>query len=120
MGNAVTTNPVIIMMINMTVVFAVLFGLSLMIRLIHVIDPTRKKEVKAAKPAPAAPAVSAAPAATAPTAPAAEEGIPTEVVAVIAAAVTACGYSSSQIRTIRPLQRNNWKQAGRFDGVQRL
>ena len=116
MGNAVTTNPVIIMMINMTVVFVVLYGLSLMIRLIHVIDPTRKKEVKAAAPAPAAPAapVPAAPAA------AAEEGIPTEVVAVIAAAVTACGYSSSQIRTIRPLQRNNWKQAGRFDGVQRL
>ena len=87
-----------------------------MIRLIHVIDPTRKKEVKAAAPAPAAPAapVPAAPAA------AAEEGIPTEVVAVIAAAVTACGYSSSQIRTIRPLQRNGWKQAGRFDGVQRL
>ena len=104
------------MMINMTVVFVVLYGLSLMIRLIHVIDPTRKKEVKAAAPAPAAPAapVPAAPAA------AAEEGIPTEVVAVIAAAVTACGYSSSQIRTIRPLQRNNWKQAGRFDGVQRL
>ena len=85
MGNAVTTNPVIIMMINMTVVFVVLYGLSLMIRLIHVIDPTRKKEVKAAAPAPAAPAapVPAAPAA------AAEEGIPTEVVAVIAAAVTA-------------------------------
>ncbi len=104
------------MMINMTVVFVVLYGLSLMIRLIHVIDPTRKKEVKAAAPAPAAPAapVPAAPAA------AAEEGIPTEVVAVIAAAVTACGYSSSQIRTIRPLQRNGWKQAGRFDGVQRL
>ena len=104
------------MMINMTVVFVVLYGLSLMIRLIHVIDPTRKKEVKAAAPAPAAPAapVPAAPAA------AAEEGIPTEVVAVIAAAVTACGYGSSQIRTIRPLQRNNWKQAGRFDGVQRL
>ena len=116
MGNAVTTNPVIIMMINMTVVFVVLYGLSLMIRLIHVIDPTRKKEVKAAAPAPAAPAapVPAAPAA------AAEEGIPTEVVAVIDAAVTACGYSSSQIRTIRPLQRNGWKQAGRFDGVQRL
>ena len=116
MGNAVTTNPVIIMMINMTVVFVVLYGLSLMIRLIHVIDPTRKKEVNPAAPAPAAPAapVPAAPAA------AAEEGIPTEVVAVIAAAVTACGYSSSQIRTIRPLQRNGWKQAGRFDGVQRL
>ena len=116
MGHPVTTNPFIIMMINMTVVFVVLYGLSLMIRLIHVIDPTRKKEVKAAAPAPAAPAapVPAAPAA------AAEEGIPTEVVAVIAAAVTACGYSSSQIRTIRPLQRNGWKQAGRFDGVQRL
>ena len=43
MGYPVTTNPFIIMMINMTVVFAVLFGLSMMIRLIHLVDPTKKQ-----------------------------------------------------------------------------
>ncbi len=43
MGHPVTTNPFIIMMINMTVVFAVLFGLSMMIRLIHLVDPTKKQ-----------------------------------------------------------------------------
>ena len=43
MGHPVTTNPFIIMLINMTVVFAVLIGLSFMIRLIHVVDPTKKK-----------------------------------------------------------------------------
>ncbi len=44
MGHPVTTNPFIIMLINMTVVFAVLVGLSLMIRLIHIVDPTAKKK----------------------------------------------------------------------------
>lgn len=43
MGHPVTTNPFIIMLINMTIVFVVLFGLALMIRLIHVIDPTKEK-----------------------------------------------------------------------------
>ena len=43
MGHPVTTNPFIIMMINMTVVSAVLFGLSMMIRLIHLVDPTKKQ-----------------------------------------------------------------------------
>jgi hypothetical protein len=43
MGHPVTTNPFIIMLINMTVVFVVLYGLSLLIRLIHIIDPTKKK-----------------------------------------------------------------------------
>ena len=43
MGHPVTTNPFIIMLINMTVVFVVLYGLSWMIRLIHLIDPTKKK-----------------------------------------------------------------------------
>ena len=59
----VTTNPVIIMCINMTVVFAVLYGLSLMIRLIHLMDPTRKKEAPVPAAQKAAPAVAAAPAA---------------------------------------------------------
>ena len=43
MGQPVTTNPVIIMMINMTIVFAVLIGLQFLVQLIHVIDPTKKK-----------------------------------------------------------------------------
>ena len=43
MGHPVTTNPFIIMLINMTIVFAVLIGLSFMIRLIHLVDPTKEK-----------------------------------------------------------------------------
>jgi hypothetical protein len=43
MGQPITTNPVLIAMINMTVVFTVLYGLSWMIRLITLIDPTKKK-----------------------------------------------------------------------------
>lgn len=39
---AVTTSPMMIMVINMTIVFAVLYGLSLVIKLIQYIDPTRK------------------------------------------------------------------------------
>jgi hypothetical protein len=42
-GQPVTTNPILIALINMTVVFAVLYGLSLVVRLIQVIDPTQKK-----------------------------------------------------------------------------
>jgi len=44
MGQPITTNPVLIALINMTVVFAVLYGLSLVIRLIQFIDPTQKKK----------------------------------------------------------------------------
>ena len=43
MGHPVTTNPLIIMLINMTIVLAVVIGLSLMIRLIHLVDPTKEK-----------------------------------------------------------------------------
>jgi glutaconyl-CoA decarboxylase len=110
----VTTNPVIIMCINMTVVFAVLYGLSLMIRLIHVLDPTKKKEV----PTPAAPkAVSAEPVVPAASALDAE-GISPEIVAVIAAAVAAYG-GSAEIRSIRPIPRPGWKSAARMESLQR-
>ncbi|WP_413781994.1 OadG family protein [Anaeroselena agilis] len=40
-GTPVTTSPVLIMIINMTVVFAVLYALSLVIKLIQKIDPTK-------------------------------------------------------------------------------
>ena len=69
MGHPVTTNPLIIMLINMSIVFVVLIGLSAMIRLIHLCDPTNKaKEVKKPAAAPKAAAPAAAPAAAAPVA----------------------------------------------------
>lgn len=46
-----------------------------------------------------------------------KNGVSEEVVAVIAAAVAAYGYSAAEIRTIRPLSRSVWKQAGRLDGI---
>lgn len=103
MSQPVTTNPWIIMLINMTVVFIVLISLSFLIRLIHAFDPTRKKEAPtpAASPAPA------------PVAAPEPEGLSAEVVAAITAAVTLCGFSGGAIRTIRPLARDGWKNSGR-------
>ena len=43
MSHPVTTNPLIIMLINMTVVFLVLMALGVVINLIHYIDPTKPK-----------------------------------------------------------------------------
>ena len=109
MHQPVTTNPLIIMLINMSIVFAVLVGLSIMIRLIHLVDPTKAKEEK---PAAAAPQSAAAPAA-APAASAVDFGVN---VAVIAAAVAA--YEGDvRIVTIRPIESAVWKNAGRVTGV---
>ncbi|WP_294157657.1 OadG family protein [uncultured Selenomonas sp.] len=110
MSEPVTTNPFIIMLINMTVVFAVLIALGLVINLIHYVDPTKPKEEKEApKAAPAAPAPAPAPVV--------EEGVPQEVVAVIAAALMSYGYGPQQIRAVRPIERNGWKRSGRTFGV---
>lgn len=113
MSHPVTTNPLIIMLINMTVVFLVLTVLGLVINLIHIIDPTKPKEVKQEETAPAEPV--AAPAASAPAAETAavEEGISPEVIAVIAAAIASYGYGMEQVRAIRPIARDGWKNSGR-------
>ncbi|ETJ45200.1 Oxaloacetate decarboxylase gamma chain, partial [human gut metagenome] len=61
-GQAVTTNPWLIMAINMTVVFVVLILLGVLMTIVHLIDPTKKKkEVPASAPvaAPAATPVAA-------------------------------------------------------------
>lgn len=42
-------NPVLIMVINMVIVFAVLYVLGILIRLIHFIDPTKNKSKKSLK-----------------------------------------------------------------------
>ncbi|MBE6099702.1 MAG: glutaconyl-CoA decarboxylase subunit delta [Anaerovibrio sp.] len=114
MGTQVS-NPIVIMLINMTIVFAVLFVLSLYIRLIHKIDPT-------AKPAPAAPKVEAPKAAApAPAAkPEVQKGIAGETVAAIAAALASVGIGFSQVKAIRVADRPGWTNAARNEGLTSL
>ena len=109
MHQPVTTNPLIIMLINMSIVFAVLIGLSIMIRLIHLVDPTKEKEEKPA----AAPAPTPAAQPAAAPAPTVDQNVN---IAVIAAAVAA--YEGDvRIVTIRPVESAVWKNAGRVSGV---
>ena len=50
----VTTNPWLIALINMTIVFGVLIALGVLMNLLQVIDPTKKKVAKpAVAPTPA-------------------------------------------------------------------
>ena len=117
MSQPVTTNPFIIMLINMTVVFLVLIALGVVINLIHYFDPTKPK----AEPAEEAPAPAPAPAPVVKAAPepVKEEGLTPEVVAVIAAAVASLGYGPGAVKAIRPVDRNGWKQSGRTMGMDR-
>ncbi|AOH48829.1 methylmalonyl-CoA decarboxylase [Selenomonas sp. oral taxon 920] len=112
MHQPVTDNPFVIMVINMVIVFAVLTAIWGLIELTHLLDPTKKKAEPPAS-APAAPA----PAPAAPVAPAVPTGLSTETVAVIAAAVTACGYSAEQIHAIRPAEQPAWRNFGRTQGM---
>jgi hypothetical protein len=82
-------------------------GLSAMIRLIHLCDPTAKaKEEKKPAAAPKA----AAPAAAAPAA--APKADNSAVIAVIAAAVAAYD-SEARIVTVRPIESTVWKNNAR-------
>ncbi|EHG21145.1 hypothetical protein HMPREF9334_01077 [Selenomonas infelix ATCC 43532] len=112
MHQPVTDNPFVIMIINMVIVFAVLTAIWGLIELTHRLDPTKKK----AEPPAAAPAAPA-PVAAAPAAPAVPAGLSMETVAVIAAAVTACGYSAEQIHAIRPAEQPAWRNFGRASGM---
>ena len=102
-----TTNPWLIMAINMTVVFGVLIALGLLMQLIHMVDPTKKKPVSAEASVAAAPAPVAAPVAA---------NNNDEVVAVIVAAISALGYSSNQIASVKPQVSAGWKLDGRLSG----
>lgn len=113
MDNALS-NPVVIMVINMTIVFAVLGVLDLFIRFIRVIDPTKKKKIVPMKEAEPRRKKQSAPAA----APAIAAGVSSETVAVIAAALAAYGVGFSQIRAIRPAERPNWLGAARISALQ--
>ena len=110
-GQAVTTNPWLIMAINMTVVFVVLILLGVLMTIVHLIDPTKKK-----KEVPASASV-AAPAATPVAAPSASAQNEDEVVAAIVGAIVAMGYSSEQIASIRPTATSaKWRLEGRLSG----
>ena len=104
-----TTNPWLIMAINMTVVFAVLILLGVLMEIIHMIDPTKKKKVESAAP------VAGAPVAAAPTTVATTND--EKVVAAIVGAVVAMGYLSEQIASIRPTATSaQWRLDGRLSG----
>ena len=93
----VTNNPFLIAIINMIVVFGVLIVLGVLMHVIEMIDPTKKKAApKAAAPVAAAPAAVAA-------APVVEDKSE-EIAAVIAAAVAACGGSENvtAVRILAP------------------
>lgn len=113
MHQPVTDNPFVIMVINMVIVFSVLIAIWGLIELVHMIDPTKKKAAPPAAPARPTPA----PAPAAPVAPAVPAGLPAETVAVIAAAVAACGYSAAQIHAIRPAEQPAWRNFGRTSGM---
>ena len=102
------------MVIKMVIVFAVLTAVWALIELTHIIDPTKKKAEPAAPPqpaaAPAAPVMAVAPAAE-------EEGISAETIAVIAAAVAACGCSPAQIKAVRPAEQPSWSRYARVRGM---
>ena len=107
----VTTNPWLIALINMTIVFGVLIALGVMMMLLQIIDPTKKKSSAPA----AAPAPKAAPAPVAAPAPAAKNN--DEIIAVIAAAVAASGCSSEQVASVRIVPSANWTVNARQEAI---
>lgn len=106
----VTTNPWLIALINMTIVFGVLIALGAMMSVLQIIDPTKKK---ANAPVAAAPAPKAAPAAAPAAASAASNN--DEIIAVIAAAVAALGCSAEDIAYVRRLPNTGWTNAARVE-----
>ena len=114
MHQPVTDNPFVIMVINMVIVFSVLIAIWGLIELVHRLDPTKKAAPPAAAPVAPVPAPAASPA---PAAPAVPAGLSAETVAVIAAAVAACGSGVEQIRAIRPAEQPAWRNFGRANGM---
>ena len=106
-----TTNPLLILIINMAVVFFVLFVLELLTRAIYYIDPTRKKG--AAAPATAEPVATVDAALSTST----ETCDDLAIVAVIAAAIIAMNGSVGHISVIRRIDGTQWTQMGRIDAL---
>ena len=116
----VTTNPLIIMTINMTVVFIVLVSLMYLIKLIHFIDPTKVPEKPEEASAEEEPLVAVKSESAPEPAPAVEEGINPEVIAAIAAAISAYGFAG-QVKAVRILNHEGtpWRASAKFNNLPR-
>ena len=117
----VTTNPLIIMLINMTVVFIVLVSLIYLIKLIHFVDPTKEKtKPEVADEEEPLVAVKSESTPALPSAPVVEEGISPEVIAVISAAVAAYGFAG-QVKAVQILNHEGtpWRASAKFNNLQR-
>jgi glutaconyl-CoA decarboxylase len=104
----VTNNPFLIAIINMIVVFGVLIVLGVLMHVIEMIDPTKKKA------APKAAAPVAAPAAAPVAAPVVEDKSE-EIAAVIAAAVAACGGSENVVAVRIAAPATSWAVGARAE-----
>ena len=104
----VTNNPFLIAIINMIVVFGVLIVLGVLMHLIEMVDPTKKKA------APKAAAPVAAPAAAPVAAPVVEDKSE-EIAAVIAAAVAACGGSENVVAVRIAAPATSWAVGARAE-----
>ncbi|MBR4382203.1 MAG: OadG family protein [Selenomonadaceae bacterium] len=120
----VTTNPLIIMVINMTVVFIVLVSLIYLIKLIHFIDPTKEPEKKpedgvAPGEPPLAVVKSSSPPQISEPAPV-DEGISPEVIAAISAAISAYGFSG-QVKAVHIVNHEGtpWRASAKFNNLKR-
>ena len=102
----VTTNPWLIAVINMTIVFGVLAALGVLMKIIQLIDPTAQK--KTVNP------VAASVAATAVVAAVQDDS---EIIAVIAAAVAATGCSLEQIACVRRIPEVGWTQNAHIEAI---
>ena len=120
MQHAVTTNPLIIMMINMTVVFIVLISLIYLIKLIHFIDPTKQPEQKSEVAPDEPPLVAVKSSAPPPEPEPVDEGINPEVIAAISAAISAYGFAG-QVKAVRIVNHEGtpWRASARFNTLSR-
>ena len=119
----VTTNPLIIMVINMTVVFIVLVSLIYLIKLIHFIDPTKEPDQKPEDGvAPGEPPLVAVKSSSPPSTVVepVDEGISPEIIAAISAAISAYGFSG-QVKAVRIVNHEGtpWRASARFNNLSR-
>ena len=118
----VTTNPLIIMVINMTVVFIVLVSLIYLIKLIHFIDPTKQPEQKPEDGvAPGEPPLAVVKSSSPPPEPEpVDEGIKPEVIAAISAAISAYGFSG-QVKAVHIVNHEGtpWRASAKFNNLKR-